>query len=203
LKTVYNVYFRHRGIPAKFLYAATDWTFWKDTQWGKPYETILNLHRELGIPLSHLYSMLGDVIRIQPNEVVFNTTAALEDIYGHNTKTDKTELYSLMVPKGYNASIATELYFPLQVSRNNCFRDKPRHAFLRRLISPSFSPTALKMLELTMNTYYEEFISGVGKRAAENNGIVELNEWFHNLSFDVRISHNSSCHDVNNRLREP
>jgi hypothetical protein len=45
---VYNVYFRHRGIPAKFLYAATDWTFWKDTQSGKPYEVILNLHRELG-----------------------------------------------------------------------------------------------------------------------------------------------------------
>ena len=56
--------------------------------------------------------MQGDVIRIQPNDVVFNTTAALEDIYGHNTKTNKGALYGLMVPKGYNASIVTELCFP-------------------------------------------------------------------------------------------
>ena len=91
------------------MYAATDWTFWRDTQWGKPYEVILNMHRELGtiIPWDPLIS--GDVVRIQPNEVVFNTTAALEDIYGHNTKTNKAALYGLMVPKGYNASIATEL----------------------------------------------------------------------------------------------
>ena len=66
----------------------------------------------------------------------------------------------------------------------NC-RDKPRHAFLRRLIAPSFGPASLKQLESTMNRYYEEFIRGVGKRAEENDGIVELNEWFHNLSFDV------------------
>jgi len=39
--------------------------------------------------------------------------------------------------------------------------------------------------KITMNKYYDEFIRGVGKRAEENDGIVELNEWFHNLSFDV------------------
>src|SRR5271170_1565769 len=48
LKVVYNVYFRHPGIPGKFWFTATDWTFWKHYQVGKPYEVIAELHRELG-----------------------------------------------------------------------------------------------------------------------------------------------------------
>lgn len=62
--------------------------------------------------------------------------------------------------------------------------DKARHSFLRRLISPAFSPSALKALEITMNTYFEEFITGIDRRAIDD-GIVEMNEWFHNLTFDV------------------
>jgi hypothetical protein len=52
-------------------------------------------------------------------------------------------------------------------------------------MNPSFSPSSLKMLETTMNRYYDDFIEGINKRAAKDGGIVELNEWFHNLSFDV------------------
>ena len=43
-----------------------------------------------------------------------------------------------------------------------------------------------------MNAYFSEFIAGIDKRANENGGIVEMNEWFHNLSFDVPCSHTSS-----------
>ena len=49
---MYNVYFRHRGIPSKFRYAASDWSFWKIAQFGQPYIFLSNLHAELGI-LSH------------------------------------------------------------------------------------------------------------------------------------------------------
>ena len=48
LKTVYNVFFRHRGIPGKFVYKATDWAFWKDSQMGDPSTAIAALHRDLG-----------------------------------------------------------------------------------------------------------------------------------------------------------
>jgi len=40
-----------------------------------------------------------------------------------------------------------------------------------------------------MNRYFNEFITGIEQRASHNDGVVELNEWFHNLSFDVRWSH--------------
>jgi hypothetical protein len=36
-----------------------------------------------------------------------------------------------------------------------------------------------------MNRYYHDFLNGIEERANKNGGIVEMNEWFHNLSFDV------------------
>jgi cytochrome P450 len=64
-------------------------------------------------------------------------------------------------------------------------RNKARHSFLRRLMNPSFSGASLRELEVTMNLYFDEFIIGVRERISKNDGVVELNEWFHNLSFDV------------------
>jgi len=52
-------------------------------------------------------------------------------------------------------------------------------------MSPSFGPASLKALEPTMNRYYQEFLAGIEERANKQDGIVELNEWFCNLSFDV------------------
>ena len=52
-------------------------------------------------------------------------------------------------------------------------------------MNPSFSQSSLKTLEPTMNRYYGYFLDGISEKASQNNGIVELNEWFHNLSFDI------------------
>jgi cytochrome P450 len=84
---------------------------------------------------------------------------------------------------GKPASIFTELYLLLSKSQLNR-SDKGRHAFLRRIISPSFSPASLKAFETTIHKYLDEFIAGV-QMADENEGGVEMNAWFHNLTFDV------------------
>ena len=55
-------------------------------------------------------------------------------------------------------------------------------------MNPSFSPASLKGLEPTVDQYIEKLINGVGKDEARNGGIVEMNKWFHNFSFDVRIA---------------
>lgn len=47
-----------------------------------------------------------------------------------------------------------------------------------------------------MNRYYNEFLEGIGQRASQNDGIVEMNEWFHNLSFDVLSPQYNRSHDV-------
>lgn len=37
--------------------------------------------------------MVGDVIRIQPNHLSFNTIDAIEDVHGHRSKLHKLEPY--------------------------------------------------------------------------------------------------------------
>ena len=54
-------------------------------------------------------------------------------------------------------------------------------------MNPVFGPNSLKSLESTMDRYYIEFLDGIEKEASQNGGIVEMNRWFHNLSFDVPL----------------
>ena len=127
----------------------------------------------------------GDVIRLQPNYLSFISLQAIEDIYGTNTEASKSDMYSTFGSEnGFRPSIAMETYLPSRNCRSDS-RDKTRHAFLRRVMNPCFSPAALRELEPTMNIYYQQFLEGLQERANKNGGDVEMTEWFHNLSFDV------------------
>jgi len=88
----------------------------------------------------------------------------------------------LMTAPDYPQSVATETYYTAVRSND---RNQTRHNFLRRLMSPSFGPDALKKLEPTMNEYFNQFISGIEAQASKNSGVVRMNKWFHNLTFDV------------------
>ena len=52
-------------------------------------------------------------------------------------------------------------------------------------MNPSFSPVALRRLEPTLNNYVDNFIAGIDLNAKATGGLVEMNRWFHNFSFDV------------------
>jgi len=123
-------------------------------------------------------------MRLQPNHISFRTMDALDDIYGHNSKCNKGEMYvRLLTPPGVPPSVATEtLGLPQIVLRRSNFE---RHNYLRRLIMSSMSPTSLKNLEPTMMTYFAQFIAGIKEQAKESGGVVRMNKWFHNLAFDV------------------
>lgn len=60
-------------------------------------------------------------------------------------------------------------------------------------MNPSFSGSSLRELEVTMNIYFNEFMDGIRERAERNDGLVEMNEWFHNLSFDVSFRESVRC----------
>lgn len=77
---------------------------------------VADLHRELGtLPESMVLICLGDVFRIQPNHIVFNNINAIDDIYSHNTKTNKGEEYTTLLQLSkYPPSIISELYIMLQ-----------------------------------------------------------------------------------------
>jgi len=98
---IYNVYFRHRGIPGSFWYKASDFPFPLSIFTPAGYfkasglRKLQKLHAELGTYLP-FWLMPGDVIRIQPNHISFNTIAAIEDIHGVRTKTVKREPFATL-----------------------------------------------------------------------------------------------------------
>jgi len=47
-KVVYNVYFRHRGIPTEFSFSVTDWALWRYSVAGTSHLKIAELHQKLG-----------------------------------------------------------------------------------------------------------------------------------------------------------
>ena len=95
LKLVYNVMFRHRGIPTRFSWAATDlrWFFAYRTRYS--FIHLQNLHKELGsLTLLKSLTRSGDVVRIQPNHISFNSVAAYEAIHGVRTTARKGQVYT-------------------------------------------------------------------------------------------------------------
>ena len=125
----------------------------------------------------------GDFVRLQPNYISICTIDALDAVYGHGSRCNKGEMYRrLMTAPDCPLSVATETYSP-GVRSNG--RNQTRNNFLRRLMSPSFGPRALKELEPTMHKYFKQFISGIEEQASKSYGVVYMNKWFHNLVFDV------------------
>ena len=64
--------------------------------------------------------------------------------------------------------------------------DNERHAFLRRIIGISFSNTAMNRFQGTLQKYSTKLMQAIEQIATKNDGVVDMNDWFHRLSFDVR-----------------
>lgn len=58
---------------------------------------------------------------------------------------------------------------------------------LRRLLSPSFRSTSLNEFESNLKRYSQDLMEVIRRNSA-NGGIVDLNDWFNRLSFDVFLS---------------
>jgi len=66
-------------------------------------------------------------------------------------------------------------------------REKNRHLFLRRTIGPTFSSASMNVFEPTMKSYSCDLIQAIQRDATVNNGVVDMNDWFNRLSFDVHF----------------
>jgi cytochrome P450 len=65
-------------------------------------------------------------------------------------------------------------------------RDKTRHAILRRTIGPTLSGSAMTQFEPTLKRYEKRFLKKLEEVAEKNNGVVDMNDWFNRMSFDVK-----------------
>lgn len=120
---------------------------------------------------------------------------------------NSTKSYQLYVPRGhggysrntecgFESSILPSSAYTRQISQQSCqcyvysfhssliFSDKNHHSMLRRLLSPSFRSTSLNEFESSLKRYSQDLMEVIRRNSA-NGGIVDLNEWFNRLSFDV------------------
>jgi len=81
--------------------AATDLHFWNVYRHYHSYKHIHKVHKQL-----------GDVVRIQPNHISFNTLEAVHALHNIRTKVVKSEVYKNVMPIGPGApqSLFSETY---------------------------------------------------------------------------------------------
>src|SRR5271170_5561581 len=181
--------FRHRWIPTRFSWAATDlrWFFAYRTRYS--FIHLQNLHKELGsLTLLKSLTRSGDVVRIQPNHISFNSVAAYEAIHGVRTTARKGQVYTKVMRTTSTAPLAmfSEPYLSI-LSPALTSRDDKRHGFLRRLSNPLFSQKSLTEFEPTIKRYYKLFIDQIMKEANQNDGIINITRFIDHLAFDVNF----------------
>src|SRR5271156_809463 len=64
-------------------------------------------------------------------------------------------------------------------------RNKQRHAFMRRVLNPAFSPSFMKSLEPIVQQHLQTFVTCLTDAASKNSGQVNMNELFTHLLFAV------------------
>lgn len=116
--------------------------------------------------------IIGDVVRIGPNELSFNTPKALKDIYSHATKGQKKFLKSDFYDFAHGR--------PDIVAA----RDPVEHAVQRRQLAHAFSTKSLRGQEGIVQGYLDQFVDQMGKLSVEEGG-VEVGEAFNWLTFDI------------------
>ena len=114
-KFIYNIYFRHRGIPTKVEMSATDWGLWRFSKNGDSHLKVQELHKELGIKILLHDWLLGDVVRIQPNHISFMSLTAMEEIHGTRSAAQKAPFYRQVLRRAKFPSNLVNVMFALFV----------------------------------------------------------------------------------------
>lgn len=118
--------------------------------------------------------IVGSVVRLGPEELIFNTSQALHDIYGfrqgHHTM-HKSPLHTGPVQVGATTTIQYTV-------------DDAEHVRQRRALSHSFSTRALMEQETIVQDYSSKFINQMRRLAAEGHAF-NIGDWFCYFTFDT------------------
>lgn len=117
----------------------------------------------------------GDVVRVAPNELSFNTLKAHHDIYSTPSRNKKPFLKD---PTFYNnGDPVTVLFYEI---------DPVEHAWQRKLVATGFNAAAMRDQEHVIHRYVDLFAQKIGELSAASNGAgIEFVEAIMWLGFDV------------------
>ncbi|KAI8947240.1 cytochrome P450 [Xylaria longipes] len=118
----------------------------------------------------------GNVIRIAPNELSFNTIQAHHDIYSTPSRNGKKPFTK--DPTFYNNGDSVRVLF-YEI-------DTTEHAWQRKLLAAGFSAGSMRYQEHLVHRYVDLFMQKIGKLSATSRGVgVNIAEVMLWLGFDI------------------
>ncbi|KAI1284750.1 cytochrome P450 [Xylaria sp. FL0933] len=163
--SVYSIYFHPLAkYPGPKLAAITQ--IWHAFAWlsGRYPSIIQNIHQRY-----------GNVVRVAPNELSFNTIQAHNDIYSVPSRNRKPFIKDATFYN--NGDSVRVLFYEI---------DPTEHAWQRKLLAPSFSATALRKQEHIIHRYVDLFVQKIGSLSASSHGVgVDAAEALLWLGFDI------------------
>lgn len=160
VQSIYNIYFHPlSSFPGPKLYAATDIPYLRALIGGNLSFKTLELHKKY-----------GEVVRIAPNELSYDSAQGYKDIYGHRVgrpQLEKERHFYDGMPGGA-ANI---------LSANNS--DHPR---FRRVLSHGFSEKAMREQETLMNVYIDLLVQRLKETSAQPTN---MTKWYNWVTFDI------------------
>ena len=131
------------------------------------------LHRRV----RELHERYGAVVRIAPDELAFNDTAAWKDIYGHRVgehgNQDENEKW-IVAYAGSKTAPRSMLSAP-----------RAEHAFLRRLLSHGFSDRSLRSQESMIRNHVDLLVTQLREVGGEGKTPVNIRDWVSYTTFDI------------------
>lgn len=123
--------------------------------------------------LKELHDQYGDVARIGPDMLVYRSTQAWKDIYGHRkhgtASLFKDPKFYILGPSG-----------PSIISANEA-----DHSRERRLLSHAFSEKALREQETLIQTYVDLLVERLDGEIAAARETVDMVRWYNFTTFDI------------------
>ncbi|KAL7807761.1 cytochrome P450 [Trichoderma aethiopicum] len=167
LRIIYNLYFHPLAkVPGATAWKASRLPFIWSLLRGTIVHDIERLHRK------H-----GPILRIAPNEVTFAHEDAWRDIF--------------QLRKDHQPFLKDPIWWKSQPGMPESLLsaiDPKRHARIRSLLAPGFTPKALKeqedILHFYVNLLVERFRELAG-RQPEGGAVVDVVPWFNFIAFDI------------------
>ena len=128
----------------------------------------------LAVKLHELHEEYGPVVRTASNELSFIDPSAWNTIYG------KSQAGYTSYKKNYDTFDDPKNH----VGHFIFIAGDEAHVRMRKLLNHAFSPRSLQRLEPMIYENVNELVQGLERDRVENEGIVDLTEWFSWAAFD-------------------
>ncbi|KAI0152840.1 cytochrome P450 monooxygenase-like protein [Xylariaceae sp. FL1272] len=120
-----------------------------------------------------LHKQYGDVVRIGPNELSFNSSQAYQDVYGH-------------VTKGKDRFLKTEFYDNGDPTpRITSAMDPAVHARQRKALSNAFSAKSLRDQEDVVQKYMDMLVKQLSNLGEDGKKALNMSVVFNWVTFDI------------------